>query len=298
MKRHGDIFYKICAMENLREAHRNARKDKLFYKEVKMVDQDPDKYLKEIQEMLLNDTYEVSEYTVSIINDKGKERELEKLPYFPDRIIQWAIMLQIEPIFMETFCTHTCASIKDRGISKALDLLHGYLEDVPGTQYCLKIDVRKFYPSIDHDILKQLHEVRRKMGEYLETRLNLVLKDNWQVFPVDVRGIDFIGFRCFHGYTLLRKRTCIKFKNIMRRIQKKQEAGLLISYSEFCSANSYCGWLDMCNGYRLKEKYIVPVAPSLMRYYEEVIADGKKNKVVKINKYRKKLEKKGLVKAA
>ena len=33
-------------MENLREAHRNARKDKLFYKEVKMVDQDPDKYLK------------------------------------------------------------------------------------------------------------------------------------------------------------------------------------------------------------------------------------------------------------
>lgn len=340
-------------------------KDKLFYKEVKMVDQDPDKYLKEIQEMLLNDTYEVSEYTVSIINDKGKERELEKLPYFPDRIIQWAIMLQIEPIFMETFCTHTCASIKDRGISKALDLLHGYLEDVPGTQYCLKIDVRKFYPSIDHDILKQLlarkikdqrllsllykivdsvpgtgvpigsylsqylanfylayfdhylkeelhqryvvrymddiiilsdskeqlHEVRRKMGEYLETRLNLVLKDNWQVFPVDVRGIDFIGFRCFHGYTLLRKRTCIKFKNIMRRILQKQEAGLLISYSEFCSANSYCGWLDMCNGYRLKEKYIVPVAPSLMRYYEEVIADGKKNKVAKINKYRKKVRK-------
>ena len=46
-------------MENLREAHRNARKDKLFYKEVKMVDQDPDNYLKEIKEMLLNDTYEV-----------------------------------------------------------------------------------------------------------------------------------------------------------------------------------------------------------------------------------------------
>ena len=372
MKRHGDIFYKICAMENLREAHRNARKDKLFYKEVKMVDQDPDTYLKEIQEMLLNEKYEVSEYTVSIINDKGKERKLEKLPYFPDRIIQWAIMLQIEPIFMETFCTHTCASIKDRGISRALDLLHGYLEDIPGTQYCLKIDVRKFYPSIDHDILKQLlerkikdkwllsllfkivdsvpgtgvpigsylsqylanfylayfdhylkeelhlkyvvrymddiiilldskeqlHEVRKKMDEYLHTRLNLSLKDNWQVFPVDARGIDFIGFRCFHGYTLLRKRTCIKFKNIMRRIQKKQEAGLLISYSEFCSANSYCGWLDMCDGHRLKEKYIAPIAPSLMRYYEEIIADGKKNKVVKINKYRKKLEKKGLVKAA
>lgn len=372
MKRHGDIFLKICAIENLREAHRNARKDKLFYKEVKMVDQDPDKYLKQIQEMLLTGSYEVSEYTESIINDKGKERRLEKLPYFPDRIIQWAVMLQIEHIFMETFCCHTCASIKDRGISKALDLLHGYLEDVQGTQYCLKVDVRKFYPSIDHDILKQLlerkikdrrllallfkiidsvpgtgvpigsylsqylanfylayfdhwlkeelhlpyvvrymddiiilsdskerlHEVRRKMDEYLQVRLNLELKDNWQVFPVDARGVDFIGFRCFHGFTLLRKRTVVKFKATMRRIQRKQEQGLLISYADFCAANSYSGWLDMCDGRRLKEKYLAPVVPSLIRYYEEVIADGKKNKVVKINKYKKKLEKKGLVKAA
>lgn len=84
-----------------------------------MVDKDPDKYLKQIQEMLTNGTYKVSEYTVSILKDKGKERELRKLPYFPDRIIQWAIMLQIEPIFMEVFIPTTCASIKGRGIHKA-----------------------------------------------------------------------------------------------------------------------------------------------------------------------------------
>lgn len=370
MKRYGNIIQDICTMENLREAHRHARMDKLFYKEVKMVDRNPDKYLKEIQERLLNGTYDVSEYAMSIINDKGKERELQKLPYFPDRIIQWAIMLQIEHIFMETFCSHTCASIKDRGISRALELLHKYLEDVPGTQYCLKTDVRKFYPSIDHDILKQLlkrkfkdeqllsllykivdsvpgtgvpigsylsqylanfylayfdhymkeelrlkyvvrymddivilsgskeqlHEVREKMDEYLKTRLKLTLKDNWQVFPVDARGIDFIGFRSFHGYTLLRKSTCKKFKSVMLGILEKQESGHRINYSEFCSVNSYCGWLDMCNGYRLKEKYIVPVVPSLMRYYEEVILDGAEKKAVKINEYRKSLIKKGLVK--
>ena len=53
-------------------------------------------YLTQIHEMLKNKTYEVSEYTVSVISDKGKERELYKLPYYPDRIVQWAIMLQIE----------------------------------------------------------------------------------------------------------------------------------------------------------------------------------------------------------
>lgn len=356
-------------MENLREAHKNARKDKLFYKEVQMVDSNPDHYLGLIQEMLINETYEVSKYTVSVINDKGKERELAKLPYFPDRIIQWAVMLQIEHVFMEVFCAHTCASIKYRGISKAQDLLHKYMKDEEGTKYCLKVDVSKFYPSIDHEILKKLlskkfkdkqllvllfkivdsspnktgvpigsylsqylanfylayldhymkeelslkyvarymddivvlsdskellHKVRTKMDAYLTDNLNLHLKDNWQVFPVDEQGIDFIGFRSFHGYTLLRKRTCKKFKKKMNKIELKQQAGQLINYSEWCSANSYNGWLDMCDGYRLWEKYIVPIIPSMVRYYQEVICKDKKPKakIVSIEKYRKKIFKK------
>lgn len=333
-------------MDNLIEAHKNARKDKLFYREVQMVDSNPEFYLGKIQEMLVDETYNVSNYTISIINDKGKERQLAKLPYFPDRIIQWAIMLQIESIFMEVFCTHTCASVKYRGISKAQKLLHDYLKDVEGTKYCLKIDVSKFYPSIDHEILKellskkfkdkqllsilfkivdssphekgvpigsylsqylanyylayldhymkeelhlkyvvrymddiivllnskeQLHEVRKKMDDYLTNKLNLHLKDNWQVFPVDVRGVDFIGFRSFHGYTLLRKRTCKKFKCKTLKVKAKQDKRQLISYSEWCSVNSYKGWLKMCDGFRLVEKYIIPIQPSLDRYYYEVV---------------------------
>ena len=46
MKRCNGIFEKICTIENLREAHKNARKDKLFYREVKMVDSNVDYYLK------------------------------------------------------------------------------------------------------------------------------------------------------------------------------------------------------------------------------------------------------------
>lgn len=174
MKRYGQIYDKICTMENLYEAHMNARKDKLFYREVQMVDADPEYYLGMIQEMLLNESYKVSEYTVSIINDKGKERELAKLPYFPDRIIQWAIMLQIEHVFMEIFCTHTCASIKGRGISKAQDLLHEYLEDTEGTTYCLKVDVSKFYPSIDHEILKSLLQKKFKDKKLLNLLFKII----------------------------------------------------------------------------------------------------------------------------
>jgi len=54
----------------------------------------------------------------------------------------------------------------------------------------------------------------------------------------------------------------------------------------------------MCDGYRLAEKYIVPIVPSMIRYYKEVIVADKKNNVAKVLKYQHKLEKKGLVKVA
>ena len=124
LKRYGNIYSKIYEMENLKLAHKCARKDKLYYREVKMVDANPEKYLTEIQVMLQNKTYKITaeDYTVSTINDKGKERELWKLRYYPHRIIQWAIMLQIEKVFMEVFCSHTCASLQGRGIHRAYNL--------------------------------------------------------------------------------------------------------------------------------------------------------------------------------
>ena len=72
MKRYGNIYAKIYDMENLKLAHENARKDKLYYKEVKMVDGDPETYLKQIQDMLINKTYEVSEYEVSTMTKEKK----------------------------------------------------------------------------------------------------------------------------------------------------------------------------------------------------------------------------------
>lgn len=369
MKRYGNIFEKIYSMENLCEAHKNARKDKLFYKEVKMVDSNPAYYLGLIQDMLKNKTYRVSDYDVSIINDKGKERELMKLPYFPDRIIQWAIVLQVEKVFMEVFCFHTCASIKKRGIGQASKLVDKYMKNKLDTQYCLKIDVSKFYPNINHKILKKLlrrkfkdkdllelldmiidsypgekgvpigsylsqflanfylayfdhwlkeqmgmkfvvrymddivifhysntylHWLIRKMDEYLKENLDLTIKGNWQVFPTEIRGVDFVGYRHFYKYKLLRKSTCKKFKKKMLEIKEKQDSGKLINYRDWCSANSYIGWLTWCDSWRLFEKYVEPIIPALADYYLNVIKKGSsgKSKILSFERYKNKLLKK------
>lgn len=343
MKRYGNLYAKIYDMDNLKEAHRNARKDKLFYKEVKMVDSNPEYYLSQIQDMLKNKTYKVSKYSVQKIWDKNKERELMKLPYFPDRIIQWAIMIQIEDVFHQVFTDFTCASLRNRGIHKASKLLTKYMKDVPGTTYCLKIDVSKFYPNINHSILKQLlrrkfkdadllelldliidsipgekgvpigsylsqylanfylayfdhwikeemgvhyvirymddivilhhskeflHWLKNQMDKYLQENLQLKIKDNWQVFPTATRGIDFVGYRHFYGFKLLRRTTYKRFKKRMLYIVRKIRKGIPIGYKDWCSFNSYKGWLKWCDSFRLALKYVVPLQATMDEYYQ------------------------------
>ena len=45
MKNTGDLFSKICDMDNLKKAHKNAKKGKGWYQEVKQVDQNLEKAL-------------------------------------------------------------------------------------------------------------------------------------------------------------------------------------------------------------------------------------------------------------
>lgn len=330
MKRYNNIFPKIIEMENLRLAYKNAKRGKHYYKEVKMIEENVDYYLEKIQQMLINRNYKTSEYEIFIKNDKGKEREIYKLPFFPDRIVHWAIMLQIEHIFMETFTDFTNASLKDRGIHRTLAQLEKALKDENNTKYCLKIDVKKFFPNINHNILKSLlrkkfkdklllelldeiidsvegnkgvpignylsqyfanfyltyfdhwlkeekkckyvfrymddivilssdkdflHILKREIDIYLKEKLDLKIKENWQVFPVDKRGIDFVGYRTFRRYKLLRKSTYKRMKEKCRKMNKKRN----LSFSEFCTVNSYKGWLKWCNSHNLSLKYIVPL---------------------------------------
>ena len=101
-------------------------------------------------------------YDTFIIREP-KERLIFKLPYYPDRIVHHAIMNILEPIWRSVFITNTYSCIKKRGIHKALYDIQSALKDKQNTVYCLKLDVRKFYPSIDHEILKQI--VRKKIKD-------------------------------------------------------------------------------------------------------------------------------------
>lgn len=149
MKRYGNLFDKVIDLENIALAHEKAKKDKLFYKEVKMVDKNPNYYFKKIQNMLADGTYNIrpSDYTMFKKIDKGKEREIYKLDYFPHRIIQHALMNVVQDIFHKSFIDNTFSSIPKRGIHLALKRMDKDIKSNPNcVAYCLKLDIKKFYP--------------------------------------------------------------------------------------------------------------------------------------------------------
>lgn len=163
MKRYGNLFEKVCGPQNIAAAHRNARKGKRSYREVKMVDSDPQRFFAEIRRLLESGAYKTSPYEMMIKNEYGKPRVIHKLPYFPDRIVHHAIIQVVGPIWDRTLIRDTYACIRGRGIHDGGRRLKKALKDREGTRYCLKMDVKKFYPSMSHEVLKAI--VRRKIKD-------------------------------------------------------------------------------------------------------------------------------------
>jgi len=226
------------------------------------------------------------------------------------------VMNVLEPVFMSVFTADTYSCIKGRGIHAAAYAVRSALKDLQGTQFCLKLDIRKFYPNVDHEVLKALlrkkikdqdllwlldgiidsayglpignylsqyfanfylayfdhwikedirvkyyfryaddlvilsddkpylHNLLAKIKIYLQDNLKLSVKNNYQVFPVNARGIDFVGYVFYHTHTRLRK--TIK-QNFARMIAKNRNAASIASYN---------GWAKHCDSKNLMRKLL------------------------------------------
>lgn len=315
MKRINGLYSKIISIENLTLADSIARKGKLKQHGVKVHDRTKEENILKLHEMLKNKTYTTSQYTTFKIYEP-KEREIFRLPYFPDRILHHAVMIHLEQLFVSTFTTNTYSCIKGKGIHAAGRAVQKSLKDIDGTKYCLKLDIKKFYPNINHDILKAklrrkikdndllwlldgiinsaaglpignylsqyfanfylayfdhwikegkrvkhyfryaddlvflsdskeyLHQLLADIRTYLDQELKLTIKSNYQIYPVEDRGIDFVGYVFRHKYTLLRK--SIK-KSFARSVAKRKNRASIASYQ---------GWATHANCKNLIKKLL------------------------------------------
>jgi retron-type reverse transcriptase len=163
MKRIGNLYAKIISIENLRLADEKARRGKKGNYGVRVHDRHREENIQALHKALREKTYRTSPYNVFTIYEP-KERLIYRLPYFPDRIVHHAIMNYLEPIFVSYFTHNTFSCVKGRGIEGCARSVEKHIRKYEGRPlYCLKMDIRKFYPTINHAKLKEI--VRRKIKD-------------------------------------------------------------------------------------------------------------------------------------
>jgi hypothetical protein len=321
MKRAGYLYDKIIDKENIRKAIEKSSKGKLKRNYVKRVLANEEFCINSIYELLSSKELIKFNYKEVKIYDvlNKKERIISKPNYFPDQIIHYCIMNVLEPILLKKMYGYSCGSIPKRGTSFGSKNLRKWLDqDVKGTKYCLKMDVRKFYPSINNEILKlkfrniikdndclrlidnvidsiprgiplgnytsgwfsnfflndldyyiknelkikyymryvddlvllhgdkkRLHKVLELIKIFLKSE-DLELKNNYQIFKIEDRGIDFLGFRFFREKTILRKRNMYRMTRKARKISSNQN----ISFKDACGMISYYGWIKNSDSHK------------------------------------------------
>jgi RNA-directed DNA polymerase len=321
MKRHGNLFEQIVDLDNIYLAYRKARKGKGWQDTVKSFERNLDENILSIRDSLINKTFTTSPYKTKTIYEP-KQRVVYKLPFNPDRIVQHALMNVIEPIWDRMFIFDSYACRQGKGIHAGSKRT---MEFVRRNRYCLKCDVSKFYPSVDHDILFEIvqrkikckgtlwlfediiysfpggknvpignytsqwfgnlylneldqllkhqyhirdyirycddfllfHDDKKYLGEmakviedFLWERLQLQFS-KCDLFPVS-RGVDFLGYRHFKDYILVRKSTAKRVKKRLKRLPVLLEKGIITPEQYRSSLASTMGWLKWANSYNLR----------------------------------------------
>lgn len=323
VKRYGNLWDKVITEENIRLSYEQAKLGKGRKHNIRKFNKNLDENLKRIREMLVKKTFHTAEYSTKTVFEP-KKRTIYILPFDPDRIIQHAIMNVIIPIWESLFIEESYACREGKGMHKGSLKTMEYVRE---NKYCLKCDISKFYPSINHEILKNiirrkikdkdilwlindiinsypgetntpignftsqwfgnlymneidqyakhelrikcylrycddfcffhndkkvLNEVAIKIRQFAQEKLKLKLS-KCDLFPVS-RGVDFLGYRHFPEYILLRKSTAKRAKrkiNIAINNLHRHK----ISVEQFRSTiASYNGWMKWAKTYNLRLK--------------------------------------------
>lgn len=330
MKRIGHLYEKMCDIDFIKTAIRNAAKGKTDRTYAKKILHNIDHYARELKTMLETGTVTLSPnvYCEIYDNSSRKARKITIPKFYPDQVVHWLLITAIQPVIMRGMYRYCCGSIPNRGGIDAKAYVETAAHDEK-MRYVAKLDIAKFFDSVkppilldmlkrkikdakiidlaakilanggdhlpigyytsqwfsnfyleglDHYVKEVLHikyyvryvddmvlidSNKRKLrkavaaiGEYLHG-IGLRLKDNWQVWKIHSRPIDFVGYRFYKNKTLLRKRI---FFRLCRRVQKVKKTGY-ITTRQAMSLLSLYGWLSHIPARNFYKRNIYPYAP-------------------------------------
>lgn len=171
LKTYNNLFNEIISFENLYAAYLAAKKGKRYKPEVLLAGSNIEAILSELHYELSTGTWRPDKYREFLSVTEVKRRIIHA-PTFKDRILQHAIVQVIRPYFEEKFIYDSYAVTPGKGTHLAVRRVQNFLRRAAITGesvYVLQCDISKFYPSMDHDVLKS--QIRRTIRDKKVLRL-------------------------------------------------------------------------------------------------------------------------------
>lgn len=164
MKRYGNLWNEIISEENLRRAYKNAchstnKKSHATKNAIRRTKEHLDDCIHYLRYILTHETWRPSKYKERVIYEP-KKRTIYIAKFFPDRVLHHALIDVVSQVWDKMMIHDTYACRVGKGQHKGSRRCMEYIRHY---KYCLKCDISKFYPSLDHDVIKAI--IRRKLKE-------------------------------------------------------------------------------------------------------------------------------------
>lgn len=156
MKRIGFLYEQLCSYELIETAITEASRGKQPRQEVAIVLQNRHEHILQLLRMFEEECVKFTPYFEFNCYDphSKKTREIRRPAFYPDQIIHWCVVLVLKPVFMRGMYKYCSGSIPGRGAVYGCRAVRKWInQDPTNTTYVAQLDVRKFYDSINHDVL-------------------------------------------------------------------------------------------------------------------------------------------------
>lgn len=172
-----ELFNKIINEENIYKAYKKALKGKgKYHIEAMNFAIDEIYNLSTLKQSLIDETYQFDGYTTFTVYEP-KERTINA-PHFKDKIVQLAINNILKEIYNSCFIFDSYACINNKGTHKCVDRIQHLMRkakwDYGEETTIIKSDVKKFFYTIDRQVLKSILPKKIKCKRTLELLFKII----------------------------------------------------------------------------------------------------------------------------
>lgn len=174
MKSYSHLWEQFVSDDNIKLAIANSSLGKRDRTDVKEIYENPDVFIPAIRAYAENFTNR-PHVPKEIYDGISRKRRIILVPWYEEQIIHHMLVNCLKPIFLKGMYEHSYGSLPGKGVHSAKKRIERWTShDTRNVKYYLKLDIRKYFNTIPHDILKQMLQKRLHDERFLKVLFEVI----------------------------------------------------------------------------------------------------------------------------